>query len=200
MGRPYADIIPGARGKLLVTLAQLETPVTVRALARHSGVSPQTALNLVDDLDEAGVVHTERLGGLVLVTLNRTHVLAEPVEALARSRGRLIQRLSAELAGWPNLAAAWLFGSAARGDGDRLSDIDVVLVAETDADGSVWCANVAVLAQHIRLWTGNQPQIVEHTWDSFAELVHADNLLVTALRADGIALTADSRKRLREVA
>lgn len=200
VGRPFLDIVPGARGRVLATLVQLEKPVTVRELSRHSGVSPQTALNLVGELSEAGVVHAERLGGLIMVALNRDHVFADPLSVLVRSRGRLIERLRDELAGWPQLAAAWLFGSAARGDGDRSSDIDLFLVAETSTDDLDWGASVGVLADHVREWTGNPAQIVEHSLESFAQLARDDSLLLTALREDGIALTQDSHRRLREVA
>ena len=44
LANPLEDVIPGARGRLLATIVQLEVPVTIRALARHAGVSPQTAL------------------------------------------------------------------------------------------------------------------------------------------------------------
>ena len=56
------------------------------------------------------------------------HILAEPLISLGRTRARLIQRLTGELDAWPLLAGAWLFGSAARGTGDRESDVDLLLV------------------------------------------------------------------------
>ena len=90
LGRPLADLIPGPRGQLLATLAQLETPVTVRALARYAAVAPQTALNLVNDLADAGIVSAERAGSAQLISLNRAHLLAEPLISLARTRARLI--------------------------------------------------------------------------------------------------------------
>jgi len=122
LSAPLADVIPGARGQLLTTLVQLEAPVTVRALARHAEVAPQTALSVVNDLADAGLVFMQRAGQAQLVTLNRSHVLAEPLIELARTRARLIEMLRSELAGWAGLAGAWLFGSAARGGGDRVSD------------------------------------------------------------------------------
>src|ERR1035437_6322506 len=119
LGRPIADMIPGPRGQLLATLAQLEAPVTIRALARYADVAPQTALNVVNDLADAGIVSAARAGSAQLITLNRAHIMAEPLIALSRTRARLIQRLTGELAAWPLLAGAWVFGSAARGTGDR---------------------------------------------------------------------------------
>jgi predicted nucleotidyltransferase len=200
VGHPLRDIVPGPRGLVLATLAQLEKPVTVRALARHSGVSAQTALNLVDELSLAGLVHAERAGGLVLVALNRGHILIDPLTALVRTRGRLIERMTGELATWPDLAAGWLFGSAARGDGDRSSDIDLLLVAEADTDDPPWAARIATLADHVQEWTGNPVQITEHTWGSFEQLARDGNVLVSAIRDDGVPLTPGSRRRLRDVA
>jgi predicted nucleotidyltransferase len=200
VGHPLTDIVPGPRGLLLATLVQLEKPVTVSALARHSGVAAQTALNLVNELSLVGLVHAERVGGLILVSLNRGHIFAEPLYELVRARGRLIERMSEELATWPELAAAWLFGSAARGDGDRSSDIDLLLVAEADTGDPAWGSNVARLADHVHEWTGNLVQITEHTWRSFEQLVRDGNVLVSAIRDDGVPLTPGSRRRLRDVA
>jgi predicted nucleotidyltransferase len=200
LGRPLADVIPGPRGRLLGTLAQLEAPVTVRALARYADVAPQTALNLVNDLAAAGIVFTERAGSAQLIILNRSHILAEPLIALSRTRARLILRLTAELAAWPLLAGAWLFGSAARGTGDHQSDIDLLLVADSSTQTAQWADSTAQLMDHVLSWTGNQAQIVEHTRSSFAQLVRDDNPLVAAIRADGIALTPRGRGLLRQVA
>lgn len=200
LGRPLADLIPGPRGQLLATLAQLETPVTVRALARYAAVAPQTALNLVNDLADAGIVSAERAGSAQLISLNRAHLLAEPLISLSRTRARLIQRLTGELAAWPHLAGAWLFGSAARGTGDRGSDVDLLLVADASTQTAQWAGATAQLADHVLSWTGNQAQLVEHTRSSFAQLVGSDNPMVAAVRAEGIALTPHSRSLLRRAA
>jgi predicted nucleotidyltransferase len=199
VGHPYVAALPGARGKLLAVLVQLEKPATVRSLAGHAGISPQTALNLVDELAQAGLVHTERAGGSVLAALNRDHILAEPIEELIRSRGRLIGRLSEALARWPRLAAAWLFGSAARGDGDRSSDIDLLLVADTSTEDDAWTSAVGILADQVQAWTGNHAQVAEYSWAAFVQLVRGDNPIIAAIRADGIALTPLSRDRLRGI-
>jgi predicted nucleotidyltransferase len=200
LGDPLADIIPGPRGQLLATLAQLEAPVTVRALARYAGVAPQTAINVVNDLADAGIVSAERAGSAHMITLNRAHILAEPLISLSRTRARLIQRLTDELATWPLLAAAWMFGSAARGTGDRESDVDLLLVAEASTQTARWADGTAQLAEHVLSWTGNHAQLVEHTRSSFVRLVRSDNPLVAAVRADGIALTPHSRSLLRQAA
>lgn len=200
IGQPLGDVVPGARGAVLATLAQLSVAVTVRTLARHAGVSPQGALTVVNDLAAAGLVQVEPAGPSLMVSLNREHLAAEPVIALASLRARLVERLTAELDRWDDLAGAWLFGSTARGDGDRHSDIDLLVVATGALDRAPWMERVGRLADQVRRWTGNRVQIVEHTRRSLADLVRQDNPLVAALRHDGIPLTARTRRLLRRVA
>lgn len=193
LSAPLADVIPGARGQLLTTLVQLEAPVTVRALARHAEVAPQTALSVVNDLADAGLVFMQRAGQAQLVTLNRSHVLAEPLIELARTRARLIEMLRSELAGWAGLAGAWLFGSAARGGGDRESDLDILLVASTTPEAAAWGDATGRLVNQVQSWTGNQVQLVEHSRGSFALLIRDGNRLIAAIREEGIPLTQGSQ-------
>jgi predicted nucleotidyltransferase len=200
VGRPWAEVISGARGAVLATLVQLEVPVTVRTLARHAGVSPQGALRLVNDLARAGLVRAEPAGRSLMVSLNREHLAAEPVAALVSLRARLVERLAGELAGWGDLAGAWLFGSAARGDGDTESDIDLVVVAARSIDTDHWSRQAADLVNRVQAWTGNQAQLVEHTRRTFGALVRANNPLVDALRQEGIPLTPKTRQLLRRAA
>lgn len=198
--RPLADIIHGPRAQLLATIVQLEAPMTVRALARHAGVAPQTALTVINDLADAGIVSAEAAGRAQMVSLNREHLLAEPLIALSRTRARLIEKLRSELAGWSELAGAWLFGSAARSTGDRRSDIDVLLVAEESTQTTQWSRSSAQLIDDVLRWTGNQAQLIEHSRISFAELVRDENRLVTAIREEGIALTPGSAQLLKVAA
>lgn len=200
MGHPYADLLPGPRGRLLVTLAQLARPVSVRELSALAGTSPQYALDVIGGLRAAGLVEANRAGRALMVSLNAEHILAEPLLSLVSTRQRLVERLEAHLAYWPGLAGAWLFGSAARGDGDRASDVDLLVVVETDRNGAAWQEAVDQLSVQVERWTGNPTQIVEHTTPSFAALVHTDNALVATIRAEGVALVEGSKRLLRSLA
>lgn len=198
--RPYTDVLPGPRGRLLATLVQLEAPVTVRALARYADVSPQGALSYVNALANAGILSSERVGAALMVSLNRQHLAADPLVALVRTRARLIERLSEELSEWRELAGAWLFGSTARGDGGPDSDMDLLLVAKSTTENNEWTEATSRLRERAGLWTGNEVQLIEHTKRSFASLVESENPLVAAIRAEGIPLTPGTRAFLRNVA
>lgn len=197
LARPLSDVVPGARGRVLATLADLQEPVTVRALARAAAVAPQTALSVVNDLATAGLVHTQRAGQAQLVSLNLTHILAQPLIALARTRDRLTEMLSLELAGWAGLAGAWLFGPVARPDGDRRATIDLLLVASTSTELPAWGEATGRLVNQVQSWTGNTVRLVEHSRGSFALLIRGANPLIATIRAEGIPLTPGCQSLLR---
>jgi predicted nucleotidyltransferase len=197
MGAPLADVIPGARGQLLASLVQLESPVTVRALARHAGVAPQTALTLVNELTAIGLVASQRAGQAQLVALNRSHTLVPPLVALTRSRERLFELLRSELTAWPGLAGAWLFGPVARGGGDRRSVIELLLVASTTTETPAWRDATGRLVRQVQDWTGNRVQLVEHSRGSFALAIRGGSPLIAAIRDEGVPLTQGSQSLLR---
>ena len=190
LGSPVRDVAPGVRGALLQALARLEQPVTRRALAVAAGVAPGHASAVIEDLIGAGLVSETIAGRSSMVMLNRSHLAAGPVIALAGLRGELIRRLRERLSAWPDLAGAWLFGSVARGDAERDSDVDVLIVAD-DLQSDDLHERLEGLHADVRAWTGNDLQLVEHSLASWRTLVRAKNPLVDRVRSDGIALAGD---------
>ncbi|MCL2770574.1 MAG: nucleotidyltransferase domain-containing protein, partial [Solirubrobacterales bacterium] len=76
----------------------------------------------------------------------------------------LIRRLRDTVGGWKIPAVhISLFGSAARGDGDIHSDIDLLIArpAGLDPESEQWRAQIDALAEDLRRWTGNNAGIVE---------------------------------------
>lgn len=196
LGSPVRNVAPTVRGALLQTLARLERPVTRRQLAAAAGVAPGNASAVVEELIRAGLVSETSAGRASMVALNRAHLAAGPLLALAGLRGELIHRLRDRLTGWPDLLGAWLFGSVARGDADDESDVDLLIVAE-DLESVDLHERLAVLDLDVRSWTGNELQVVEHSAASWRKLVRARNPLVEQMRLEGIPLT-DSAASLLE--
>jgi len=188
LGTPLLDVSAGVRGALLQTLTRLERPVTRRQLAAAAGVAPGHGSAVIDELVRSGLVTETRAGRASMVTLNREHLAAEPLLALAGLRGELIRRLRARLSGWSDLAAGWMFGSVARGDAGMGSDVDLLVVTE-DPDSADLHGRLAQLHADVRSWTGNELQVVEHSPASWRRLVREKNPLVDEIRSDGIALT-----------
>jgi predicted nucleotidyltransferase len=189
LGAPVLDVAPTVRGALLQALARLEQPVTRRQLAAAAGVAPGNASAVIEELVQAGLVSETVAGRSSMVVLNRNHLAAGPVLALAGLRGELIRRLRARLSVWPALLGAWLFGSVARGDASSDSDVDLLIVAE-DLQSPDLHDRLSHLQADVRSWTGNDLQLVEHSPSSWRKLVRAKNPLIEQIRLDGIALAS----------
>jgi hypothetical protein len=106
----------------------------------------------------------QEAGNVTLYSLNRRHLAAPAVDLLVGLREELLRRLSEAITSWSVPAVhASLFGSAARGDGDVTSDIDLFVVRPrgVDHDDPTWRAQVDQLAVDVLAWTGNHAGISE---------------------------------------
>ena len=195
LGSPVLDVAPAVRGALLQALARLEQPVTRRQLAAAAGVAPGNASAVIEELIQSGLVSETVAGRSSMVVLNRSHLAAGPVLALAGLRGELIRRLRERLPAWPDLHGAWLFGSVARGDADSDSDVDLLIVVD-DLQSPDLHERLSRLQADVRSWTGNDVQLVEHSQSSWRKLVRAKNPLVEQIRLDGIALAGEAASLL----
>ena len=140
---PISSVVPGVGGLVLAVLARTDRALTGRRLAELVAPSAsQTGVNCaLHVLAASGVVQRERAGPSYLYRLNRDHLAADAITALATMRERLVDRIGQRVASWEIPAeAVWLFGSAARGDGSTSSDVDLVVVrpADVDEDDETW--------------------------------------------------------------
>jgi predicted nucleotidyltransferase len=136
-------------------------------------------------------VSRERVGSADQYRLNRAHLAAPYVEALAGLRTELLHRLAGELEQWaiPPVFAA-LFGSAARGDMRADSDIDLLVVRDdaVDVDDPGWRDQLDSLASDVTAWTGNETRILEFgVSEARAGLTAGDGVLI-AVRDEGSVL------------
>jgi len=192
VARPHAAVSPGIEGEALVVLARTTAPLTGRQIARlvRRGTSASVSAAL-DRLVRQGLVNREHAGSAYLHTLNREHVAAQIAELMAGLRSELVRRLRDTLKGWePEPFHASMFGSAARGDGDSESDIDLLIIrpSHIDEENSVWREQIDHLSQAVYSWTGNHAGIIEVTEGDLATSSGAAARIVGELEADGIDL------------
>ena len=129
--RPFEALMPTLDGDVLFVLARADAAFTGEGVARllpHA--SPDGVRKAAQRLVVHGVVTMEQVGRAYNYRLNRRHLLADAVLGVARSAEILRERVYDHVQGWPRLPeAVVLFGSAARGDMDVDSDIDLLVVA-----------------------------------------------------------------------
>jgi predicted nucleotidyltransferase len=192
LGRPYATICPTLDGEILVTLGGTTRPLTGRELARLVRHGSQSGVNkALQRLVDHGIVLRQEAGRAMLYSLNREHLAAPAVETLSGIRTELIQRLSSAFETWKlRPVHASLFGSAARGDGDTESDIDLFVIRPSAAERQegVWHRQLDDLARKVHRWTGNQAGISEVGEAEVARLRRTKPKVVEALKDDAVTL------------
>jgi DNA-binding transcriptional ArsR family regulator len=195
VGEPTQVTTPTLDGPVLTVLARAGeglTPGEVHRRCRR-GSEPGVRRTLAR-LVAQGIVLARPAGNAVLYSLNREHLAAPLVVQLVDLRPALWARLRDYLAAWevPALHVS-AFGSAARGDGDERSDIDLLVVRPqtTGSDESRWEAQIDDLRQRVRAWTGNRAQIVELDRDELRRATARGERLVGEVRRDGIGLMGD---------
>jgi len=184
-----------------MTLAGTTRPLSGREVAKLSGASTNGAWRALQRLVEHGLVAVEEVGSgaALLYTLNRRHLAADAVLILADLRARLIARLTDAVEAWPvRPAHAYLFGSAARADGDTRSDIDLLLVRPHGVaeDDRQWREQVNTLAESIRAWTGNHAGIAELPQSDIRRLRRKRPAIVDELERDAVVLRGLSVQEL----
>jgi hypothetical protein len=192
VSRPIRAVIPTLDGPVLQALAGTSRPLTGLDVHRLAGVgSSQGVRRVLGRLAREGIVHDDHRGNAIYYVANREHLAWPAIDILAGLRVALRSRLAEEIGDWPIPAIhASMFGSAARGDGDAASDIDVLLV-EPDIDvgqDAAWQAQVDALREQVRALTGNRCHAFVVTRDRLADYVAASDPLIDAWLVDGVHL------------
>lgn len=194
--RPFQVVSPTLDGDVLTLLARADRAMTGRSIERASGASHGGVQRALRHLVAEGIVTREPAGRAFLYRLNREHLAAPWIEGLASLRLELIERLRVQATGWQLPAAAVsLFGSAARGEAARESDIDLLVIRPpgVDYEHTVWREQVASLEQAAARWTGNDARVLEFALDDLA----ADEPVLETAVAEGVDLHGSLRRLLR---
>lgn len=200
VGRPHTSLAPTLDSEALRVLAGTTHPLTGREVTRLSGQGSQRGLAAaLDRLVRQGVVLRQEAGAAALYTLNRSHLAAPAAETLADMRNELHRRLRDAIAMWEiQPVHASMFGSAARGDGDTASDIDLFIVrpVATDDEDPIWRMQLSSLAEDVHAWTGNHAATIELGEGEIERLRSSQPPIVASLRADAISLAGVPADRL----
>jgi predicted nucleotidyltransferase len=198
VSRPFTAISPGVEADVLVALAGSTGHKTGRDLSRLSGRSVTGVQHALDRLVDEGLVHRAEAGRSFLYTLNREHLLAPAVEVMAEARWKLVESLRDLIGGWKSPTFhACLFGSAARGEGNSASDIDLLVVrpTKTDAEDPTWREQLDALAERVWAWTGNQAGIAELAESDLPRLREDRPPVLKAVEEEGIDLAGTPRRK-----
>lgn len=200
LSRPISTVVPSLDGPVLTVLTRTTQPMTGRQVHRLAGVGSVTGVRKVlHRLVATGLVDATDIGASTAYALNRDHIAAPAVRDLASLREVLIARLADAIGEWPLPPLhASLFGSAARGDGDLDSDIDLLVVTTDDhSTGEPFDDPLAALAVNVRRWTGNHAQFYELSPERFRRHLDVNEPIVDEWLRDSITLYGPDIRHLR---
>lgn len=192
LARPLTVVTPTVDADVLAVLAGATASFTGRQVHQVAGRHSERGVrNALQRLCSQGIVERERVGSSDRYNLNRVHLAAPHIEALAGLRSELLERLTSLFESWTVRAEyAALFGSAARGTMRLDSDIDVFVVRPggIGADDERWVEQLAVLARAVTAWTGNDARVLELSSDEVRTGLARGERVLADISAEGIVL------------
>jgi predicted nucleotidyltransferase len=138
--------------------------VSARDLARRAGVAHTTAARVLRALARHRVVDVQRAGRADLYRLNERHALTPEIRTLfaaeSNVRRTLLDYIAEQLARRAGpVKAAYLFGSASRGDARPESDIDIAIVGPRRSEEQLDIA-LASISDEVRERFGTELNVI----------------------------------------
>jgi predicted nucleotidyltransferase len=183
---PFESILPANDAAVFRTLSRLEAPISGRqahkligSTASYSGVRLALAR-----LAAVGLLTVTREDYATLYSLNREHLLLEPLTAIMATRETLVRRirdhfnLETDIRDATTELSISFFGSVATNESSAGSDIDLAIVYENDRDREARQGTVSDLVEKLESWTGNAVDLYDITRDELSKMVeHKDPLI-----------------------
>lgn len=197
---PVEAIIPGTQGRVLAVLAETTGELNLRRVAGLADVSAAQASRVLPGLVELGLVERREVPPSSLFRLNRENVAAAAVIELSRSHAISLERLGASALELPlRPASVIIFGSHARREADRHSDIDALIVRPegVDEDDDDWATSVEQWRQRAREITGNRVEVIEADRTEVARKLSSKSPLWRDIARDGVVVAGAAIEELK---
>jgi len=189
---PMSAVVPSLDAAVLRVLRGTNAPLTGAEIHRLSRRGSYAGVQKVlNRLCEQGIVRRQSAGRVGQFIGNRAHLAWPAVEILADVSESLIARIRQEISAWKIAPlAAFLYGSAARGDGNVGSDVDIWLVRNqlNPEMNQLWEDQSFGLSAHTCDWTGNQASILESSVEDVAGMATAKVPILEEIRRDAVPL------------
>jgi hypothetical protein len=203
LSKPIVDISPSLHGDVLSVLVDYVhgPPMSGRQVARKipKRGSQEGVRRVLQALVEAGVVRRNDHPPTALYSLNEEHLAVPHLVALHRLRDELFTRMRALIATWAiQPVSAVVFGSVARGEAHERSDVDLLLVRDSDvdyADGD-WPRQFGELCDRTLAWSGRPVSVIDYTTDDWRGSLEIADPLLDDIHRDGVTLAGLTPREL----
>lgn len=198
---PFAALGPtGLDSQVLTVLARSDAQLTTSQIhgLLPEGGSLEGVRLATRRLAEQGVVNEYAIGNAFSYGLNSDHLLATPIQQIARAKQRLVELLASEIVEWDyQPLTVSIFGSAARDEMHNSSDIDIFVVMTDEAEPDRTEELVNSLVHRASVLTGNDVRALLYYRSEVKPSAVFDSIL-----AEGLSVAGDPgwlRKHLRTV-
>jgi predicted nucleotidyltransferase len=198
--RPVEAVVPGAQGRILAVLVETSAELNLRTIARLSDVSIAHVSRVLPVLVDLGMVERRDVPPSALFRFVPENMASRVVARLADARRTVLGELGETASKLdPAPSSVVVFGSFARGEADRESDIDVVVVrpAAVDEEDPAWRAGVDGWTDHAQRLAGNHVELLEVSDVEAARLLRSSKQLWLDIQRDGIVVHGRSIDDLR---
>ena len=162
---PFTAICSDADAAVLLALGRAPVELTAQQVyGLAAGPSLSSVRRSLERLARGGVIHERVLGQARGYSVNQQHLLARPIQGIAHATAELHSRIAQCVESWPaDVAGCVLFGSAARGEMDDSSDIDLLILVDNEAAALKAESGVYELSRQVEAWTGASANVVVWT-------------------------------------
>lgn len=199
MRRPLDQVFVAA-SHVAVCRALLDTAegMSGRQVARQAGINHQTCAVALGRLEDIGIIRRQGSGQVQLFRLNRENLVVRDllVPLLTKEREvfpRILRRVGELLAG--RCARAMIFGSAARGEEQPDSDLDLLAVAESPRGQTRTRQGGDQVRAALATEWGLRVNTIVLTRQAIETRQRRNDPLVTAILREGIAIDVERVKR-----
>lgn len=190
LSAPLASFMSGLDAVALRVVARAGSEITGRQVARIAGIGTPANIRLsLLRLVDIGLVISVPAPHATMYSANRSHILWPAVEIAISARKELNARIATFAdANAPEDVVIVLYGSVARGESTKASDIDLLVVFPDTIALESRDEFVTGLRDSVQLWTGNDAQVYDLTESSLMRQQKAGDPIVDSWAADGIVV------------
>lgn len=190
LSAPLASFMSGLDAVALRVVARAGSEITGRQVARIAGIGTPANIRLsLLRLVDIGLVISVPAPHATMYSANRSHILWPAVEIAISVRKELNARIATFAdANAPEDVVIVLYGSVARGESTKASDIDLLVVFPDTIALESRDEFVTGLRDSVQLWTGNDAQVYDLTESSLMRQQKAGDPILDSWAADGIVV------------
>ena len=183
-------VLPRATAAVFRVLVGTDASFSIRQLARVAGVSAPRAVEIVNHASERGLILVEQAGRSRMCRFNSEHLAAGAVIELVTIRQRMLRAIEDEIASWSIAPLhASLFGSAARGDGNTNSDLDLLLVRTEAEPSDEWEEQKYTSGVRLRSKIGNHVSWFDISLTEMKRAMRETEPIIAEWKKDSICLS-----------